>query len=370
MKKIKILGFALIAFLGFNACEEDDNFTIDGNQTDTAVINLPQNQESFVLDIANPQATAATVVWDGAAYSVPTAVTYTVQLALSGTDFANPIDAGTTTETFLVWTNEELNGVSVDGLGLVPFSAGDVDLRIKSAIGSEGAEEAFSEAVTVSITPYTTSLPRFAVPGNHQGWNPDINEPGIEFVPYIASSEFGATDYEGYVWLDGEYKFVEPNDSGEFVWGNTDWGDDGSFSGVMVSEGEINFPAAAPGYYFIRANTDPEDSDSATYSVDAVMWAITGDATPLGWPDNGVQDQDMTYNSTTGKWEITINLSDAGAFKFRANDAWDINYGDEGADGILDFNNGNNMTVSTSGTYFVELDLSNPREYTYTATLQ
>jgi hypothetical protein len=373
MKKIKILGLVLVAFLGFNACEDNDNFTIDSNNTSSAVINLPQNQDSYVLDIANPQGNAATVVWDDAAYALPTAITYTVQLALAGTDFANPVDAGTTSETFLVWTNESLNGVSVDGLGLIPFTAADVDLRIKSSIGDEEVEEAFSSPVTISITPYTTSLPRLAVPGNHQGWNPDINEPGIDFVPYLASSGFGETDYEGYVWLDGGFKFVEPNDSGEFVWGNTDWEDDGTFSGIMSTDGPGNFPDQLPGYYLLRCNTAP-DSGPTTYSITPIFWAITGAATPAGWPDGseGDQGQRMTYNQTSRKWEITISLTGGEEYKFRANDQWSdsLDFGTDGNDdGSLDYG-GSNFSVETSGTYFIELDLSNPRQYTQTLTLQ
>lgn len=61
---------------------------------------------------------------------------------------------------------------------------------------------------------------------------------------------------------------------------------------------------------------------------------------------------------------MEINLS------LEANDAWEINYGDEGNDGILEFNNGNNLSVPADGTYFVQLDLSKPRNYTWTATLQ
>ena len=54
--------------------------------------------------------------------------------------------------------------------------------------------------------------------------------------------------------------------------------------------------------------------------------------------------------------------------RFRANDAWDWNYGDTGADVLLDLG-GDNIAVPTGGNYTVVLDLSNPREYTYSLTL-
>ena len=99
----------------------------------------------------------------------------------------------------------------------------------------------------VLLKTYTTDLPKIAVPGNHQGWNPPT-------APRLAASGFGETDYDGYVWLDGGYKFVGPDGSGNFNWGNTDWGDDGSFSGVLAETGESDCSATV-GYYRVQANT-------------------------------------------------------------------------------------------------------------------
>ena len=55
--------------------------------------------------------------------------------------------------------------------------------------------------------------------------------------------------------------------------------------------------------------------------------------------------------------------------KFRANGAWDINFGDTKADELLDYN-GDDIKVPTAGTYTVVLDLSKPGNYTYTLTKQ
>jgi hypothetical protein len=80
----------------------------------------------------------------------------------------------------------------------------------------------------------------------------------------------------------------------------------------------------------------------------------------------------MTYNPTSKKWEITLALSAGGnEFKFRANDGWDLNLGKDGndADESMDFG-GDNLSVTTAGTYKISLDLSNPRNYQYTVVLQ
>jgi hypothetical protein len=50
----------------------------------------------------------------------------------------------------------------------------------------------------------------------------------------------------------------------------------------------------AAGYYYFKA-----DTAALTYSAVATAWAVTGSGTPNGWPDNGVQDHNMTYNKTT-----------------------------------------------------------------------
>ena len=195
-------------------------------------------------------------------------------------------------------------------------------------------------------------MPKLAVPGNHQGWDPPT-------APRIASSGFGETDYEGYIWLDGEFKFVAPNAAGEFAWGNTDYGDDGSFSGVLVETGESNASTAA-GYYRVKANTT-----TLTYSVEPTSWGIVGAATPGSW-DNSTA---LTYNTTSKKWEGIVVMT-AGEFKFRANNAWDINLGGDNDDDTYMNYGGPNLSNGADGTYLVELNLNNPREYTYTLTAQ
>jgi hypothetical protein len=56
----------------------------------------------------------------------------------------------------------------------------------------------------------------------------------------------------------------------------------------------------------------------------------------------------------------------ANFIKFRANDAWDLNYGDTGADGSLEAG-GDNIPIEEAGTYEITLDLSS---YPYTYSLE
>ncbi|MFY0482750.1 SusE domain-containing protein [Flavobacterium sp. PLA-1-15] len=363
MKKIlKISSIALMLITAL-ACENDDQTIVSA--TGGPELITPTDGATYVLLPENAASEATTLVWNHADFDVQTAANYEVEVALAGTDFATIVSGGSTVNSarFLVWTVEQLNTVALN-TGIAPFEEGNLDIRIKSSLGNNSEEVTYSNKITIKVTPYTTETPKLYVIGdflNASGyganWTTGTN------LPALASSGFGETDFEGYVYMNqpaSEFKLLPTNSSFD-----GDYGDDGSFSGALLQEGEVNIAITGEGYYWIKA-----DTDALTYSVQKTSWAITGSATPLGWPDGGIMDQDMTYNPTTKKWEITIVLTAGNEFKFRANDGWAINYGDAGADGILDFNDGTNMSVSATGTYLVELDLSNPRAYTYTATLQ
>lgn len=352
MKKIVKSLLALTLALGFTSCEDEQDLlflTADGSFE----ILTPTSGEGVVLNPDTPLNPGLTLTWTAADYGeTPTAVGYLIEIDKTGDEFDTPIELTTTNNTYATVTSDALNSAAV-GAGLTPFSEGGIDIRITATVGAgEGAM--MSNIVTYLVTTYSTDLPMLAVPGNHQGWNPPT-------APRLAASAFGATDFEGFVWLDGEFKFVAPNESGVFDWGaGPDYGDDGTNNGMLVEQDETNCNAPAAGMYKVLANTT-----DLTYSITATNWGIIGAATPTGWDS----DTDLVYNPDNQKLEVTIALT-AGEFKFRANDDWPTNFGqDDNGDGSLD-QDGGNLSVSEAGTYLVVLDLSNPRMYTYSATLQ
>ncbi len=363
MKKIlKLSTLALLLIAGVS-CENDDQKM--ASPSGGPELLTPLDGSSYVLDPAAGTNEVTTLVWNHADYSVQTEVNYDVEVALAGTDFATTVAGGSTTNRFVVWSHEALNTVALEA-GLTPYTEGDLEVRIKSSLGSNAEMVAYSNIITITITPYTTDLPKIAVPGNHQGWSPPT-------APLMASSGFGQTNFEGYISLDGEFKFLRPKADGTFDWDgdSADWGDDGTFSGVLLNTGETNCTATA-GYYWVKANTA-----TLTYSITPITtWGIIGSATPGGWDSS----TPMTYNPTTKKWSIVVTLVD-GEYKFRSNNIWNAgsvqyNLGGFQADKVGDDYAGESMSygganlVVTAGTYLVELDLSNPRAYTYTLTPQ
>ena len=80
-------------------------------------------------------------------------------------------------------------------------------------------------------------------------------------------------------------------------------------------------------------------------------WGLVGNATPNGWDG---PDLEM-YQIGAQEFAIYAELG-SGEMKFRFNEDWGVNYGDNGADGTLE-SGGANIVVS-AGTYYIEMDLS------------
>jgi len=81
-------------------------------------------------------------------------------------------------------------------------------------------------------------------------------------------------------------------------------------------------------------------------------WGLVGDATENGW--NG-PDMEM-YETSNDVYQLFADLSE-GQMKFRFNEDWGQNYGDNGADGSLN-SGGANIAIPGDGAYHVVLDLN------------
>lgn len=197
-------------------------------------------------------------------------------------------------------------------------------------------------SVIVAPNPGNTTYPVIYVPGGYQGWDP------AAATAVQLSSPANDNTYEGYVYF--------PDDQKEFkitpgpAWAN-DLGDNGA-NGTLEPGGS-NLTVPEGGFYKFNVNLT-----ALTYTLVKTSWGLIGSATPDGWN----ADQDMTYDPVEGAWTIMINLV-AGAIKFRANDAWDLNYGDNGNDALLE-GGGADIVLPGGGTYTIKLYLDKP-DYTY-----
>lgn len=357
MKKIFKSILVIALFAGITSCEDEKDLMLASPEGEFRILS-PVSGEGVALSPETPTNPGLSLTWEAMDYTTPTEVTYVVEADFSGENFDTPVTLVQTTNTFAVINSSDLNAAAL-AAGLVPFEEGALDIRVKSSIGND-TEVLYSDTIAYLVTPYTTETPKMYVVGNFlnaSGYGSDWTPSNA--VP-LSASGFGETDFEGYVYMNVgsiEYKILPTNESFD-----GDYGDDGTFTGTLVQEGESNINLTGPGYFKINVTTN---GANGTYTATPTSWAVTGDATPAGWPDNGVQDTDMTYDPATKKWSVTLNLTGGKNIKFRANDAWTLNYGDSGADGSLN-EGGSDIAVATSGNYTIILDLSNPREYTYT----
>jgi hypothetical protein len=199
-----------------------------------------------------------------------------------------------------------------------------------------------------TFTPLTTSA--FTAigiigSGTTDGWNSDqdLTQDGAD--THIWTGTFTLTD--------GEAKF-RANDA----WTNN-WGAAAYPSGNGTQDG-ANIPVKA-GTYFVRFNDATgeysfmQTSRSAPYS----LLGIIGSATPGGWD----ADTDMIRNpSNPFMWSKIITLID-GESKFRADDAWTVNWGNSTFPQGTGTQDGPNIPT-LSGTYFVTFN-SGTGEYSF-----
>ena len=148
--------------------------------------------------------------------------------------------------------------------------------------------------------------------------------------------------------VDGEAKF-RANDSWDVNWGAKDFP-----SGIGLQGGD-NIPVPAGRYKITFKPATGEYNFEADAGIQSV--GIIGDATPGGWGE----DTDMRKNDD-GTYSMIIGLTD-GEVKFRANNAWDIDWGGDAFPSGTSVAKGSNIKV-TAGLYLVTFDPNG--EYSFT----
>ena len=325
---------ALFAFI--YSC--DDVERVYYNDAAETVLSL--SDDNLVLNEENAANEVLTLTWTEPDFGFSAAALYSVQIDVQGGDFSNPqiiSVGGAFDKTFTV---EELNAKLLS-LSMLPNEEGVASFRIKATLSEY--QEIYSNTVNITVTPYSSLLDLStslgvvgsATPG---GWG---NE-NILDLPFYSTATTNV--YVAYVTLrNGEIKFRNNNDWSE------NWGDDGA-DGTLDSYG-ANIAVSA-GTYKIEVNFS-----SMTYTMEEYSWGIVGSATTNGW---GGPDMMFHYNSFQDDWRAVVTLGD-GEVKFRFNNDWGVNYGDDGADGTMEAN-GANIAVS-AGHYLVTMNL-NTQSYT------
>ena len=298
---------------------------------------------------------SGTFFWNGADFGFKAAVTYTIQFTRAGSNFASAATTELTIGSSLsrIITVRDFNAKMLD---ILPFGVpSPVHARLKADVGS-GVDPIYSNVITNFVVTAYLDVVNYTFPqalwiaGNYQGWNPGA---APKIVDKSASGTTGS-NYEGYInFTDGaphDFKMVKGDN-----WGA---GDFGSAGGTALGNGGPNLTmVGAAGVFKVNANTQ-----NMTWSYTRIAtWGIIGDATPAGWGAS----TPMIFNPADGSWSITTNLS-AGEIKFRANDDWGINFGDNSPrDNKPDYG-GSNIPIAASGNYTLVLNIGIAGNYSYT----
>ena len=147
----------------------------------------------------------------------------------------------------------------------------------------------------------------------------------------------------------GAFKFQKEFNNWDVNYG---FGGGDDSAGTLVEGGDNIM--VTPGFYRAEVNLA-----NMTYSLTPISGiGIIGPAQAGGWSE----DTDLAYNPETRAWEGTVELA-ADEFKFRANDAWDINWGGTADDLIQD---GPNLRIDEAGTYYIQFYPLCPTKAYYT----
>ncbi|MEZ4828519.1 MAG: SusE domain-containing protein [Bacteroidia bacterium] len=338
MKKYFFL--ILTAFIAVSCVEKELGPVLQ--ITGTPTLSSPVDDASWVLTEDKADDLLPAITWAEPDFGFEAAVSYSVEIDVTGNDFAELVTLG-------VVNGLTLDNLTVGKLNSIMLAKGRPDgvasvmeLRVTATI-SPDVTPVYSPTVTVNITPYkaTVVYPQLQVPGSYQGWDPAKTST-------IIFDRKSNGKYEGYLY------FTDPNVEFKYTQGpswDTNWGDSGADG--SLDPGGDNIKAVDAGMY--RLNVD---LNSLTHTYVLTNWGLIGSSTAGGWDS----DQDMIFDAVTGHLTITLDLV-AGEIKFRANDDWAVNMGDNDGNGSLEYD-GTNIVIEEAGNYTIDLIISEA-DYTY-----
>lgn len=356
----KTLALGCIALLMLVSCKKDGSLTtISTSRTTAATLSASTTTPALVK--ANLTTTAVTFTATAPSYGYSAAVTNTLQFDVKGDNFATPkkevvLTAGALSQSYTV---QDLNNILL-GMNLATGTSAQIEVRVKSSLSST-AGIVYSNVVGLTVTPFAL-VSYVYVPGAYQGWNPSTAD--------SLQSATGNGVYTGIInFTAGNNQFLitpAKNWNNKYATGDAATTGATSASYTVTYNGANNFYApTTAGQYWVTLNTNTNTLTIAP----ADYYSVIGDAA-LGWGT----DVDMKFSNGSQLWTLTTPLVSTGSFKFRKNHDWGTSYGwpTSAASATLTSSNGNNISVTASGTYALTFAVSatDATSATYTAVKQ
>ena len=338
---------------------------------DPPVITAPDEAFNITLSDVDPVATALTVSWEDpeVGENSNATINYEVQIAPAGTDFSTLYSLGVTRDLSLTISHESLNDMIL-AMGGVAEQAADYNIRIMSTVETDSGDLIrTSEVVTISATPYETILPPIlyvvGAGAADAGWNwnnpIELKLQGKVYSGNIRLTPDGGGNFRFFTdssleWASPSYNYPYYEVRGYTIDPNL----------VNANDGDSNFQfIGTEGEYSIKIDTQNRTitlGPPITSVYQLSTWGIVGDAAN-NWSSNGEADIPFYTSNQSNVFVAYATLLD-GNIKFRENNDWGNNFGDNENDGTLE-SGGSDIPV-TAGTYKITLNLN---DNTYTKEL-
>ncbi|MFD2201440.1 SusF/SusE family outer membrane protein [Shivajiella indica] len=271
-------------------------------------------------------------------------VTYILQMDRPGNNFANPVDLGSSTNTTIEVDAVELNGRAISK-GIIGGESGPMEFRVRSVPGRT-LSALVGEPVSITVATFADAevLRNLFLVGEAtaRGWDNNNNNPPLFRDPenedlYVYTGFFNAGGFKVLEVL-GQWQPQYGTNDGSTIAVNPGGGSDPDVFNVP-SNGYYTFTFDLSTNTF---NLEPLEAETITFTTVGII----GSGTAEGWDASTA----MTALQFDGHiWNITATLSD-GEMKFRANDAWDVNWGSNTEISGIGTQDGPNIPVS-AGTY-------------------
>mgnify|MGYP001589998893 FL=1 len=371
LKFSKLLLFTFL-IVNISSCEKEDYLIFTAiNQKEVKFQN--EFQDVYKISQQTSNNISERLVWNAPDFDAPTTVTYVVDIS-TNSDFSTiDMSSGDTSNNHLglkvssmlefaetLGLDDDPSTTFSDGS---PNNTGMVYARVTAYAGtsSSGANQSSTVSKTASMNIEVlenvgactdAALSNWGLVGSAvNGWGgTNRGFSAGNDVPFLSNGQDGM--FRAVTTLyDGEFKIREDN-----AWG-LNYGDNGA-DGTLEQNG-ANITISA-GHYII-------DFDAVNFTITitpaGTVWGVVGSATLNGW--GAAEDVKLMPDPCNdGVYIVKDVVLTDGEIKFRQDDAWGVNVGDNGADGTYEAN-GANIAV-TAGTYDMTLDTVNG---TYTLTV-
>lgn len=241
---------------------------------------------------------------------------------------------------------------------IIPKANVDAGNTDASAAGVVGPKVDGEDSMTDSLTNVDAKAGKIAKAGKYKlTLNMMDYSYTIEEAPELYMKG-DANGWDGYDYLAGDgvhfTGFMYLNQNGFKFTTAPDWSGTGYGENFSTAPDAGNIVMTEPaGYYKVDV-----DLSAKTYTLTPITSiGIIGSAAPNGW-DSDVDLTYVPYNKETKEgryWEAKNIKLKAGECKFRANDAWDMQWGFDGDKFVFSNNAPQKQFVPEAGTYDIKL---------------